>query len=239
MNAPFESHPRGALRSLGTWMDADKESIRWQFFALLQKPHVAFRYFGLRRHESGMWPRGHFKFVLFEHFLVFILMLFYYVYPEFPFSVRSVLWNFSTVFVRDFLLLDCAVATLTYFCMNRWGLAVRPHREFRQDVEWRSCLDAFSNGGVAMIWDFVIGYFFVHSLEVAFQSWFTAVLLPNTVFFFAIAHFLYMFVGTLNVLPFITKLTFGHFLVPTVCGYVLSLIFSWRIPLKVMSLHFA
>ena len=239
MNSPFDGQSSGMLRSLGAWVDADKESIRWQFCALLQKPRVAFRYFGSRRHENGMWPRGHFRFVIFEHFIVFVLALFWYVYPDFPFSMRSLLWNLYSIFVIDFLALDCLFATVTYFCMNRWGMAVRPHRELRQDVEWRFCLDAFSNGYVAMICDFGIGYFFVHWLEVVIENWVTSVLLPNTLFFVALAHFLFLFVGTLNVLPFITKLNFLHFLVPTVCVYVMALVLGWRIPIKLVSTHFA
>lgn len=168
-----------------------------------------------------------------------MLSLLWYVYPGFSWSVESVIRNFVTFVVLDFLIVDCGISSAAYFCLNKWGLEWRSYRESRQSVEWRFCLDAFCNGNVAIISDFMVGYFLVHALEVAFdRNWVTTILLPNTVLFGAVGHCLYIFVESLNVLPFIKRLNAMHFLMPVIVGYVISVIFGWKPAITWISTHF-
>lgn len=239
MNTPFGGSGRGVMQSFGSWIDVDKESVLWQFSALIQKPRNAFKYFASRRHEKGLWPRGHFRFVIFEHVLLFALSLIYYVFPDFHFSGSSIFWNFMTFVILDFIVLDCLVSSVIYVYLNKWGLAERSYRESRQDVDWIFCLDAFCNGCAAMICDFMGGYVIIHTLELLFKdmSFFT-VFLPNTLFFAGIWHSVYLFIETLNVLPFIKKLNYVYFVVPLICFYILSVILGWKLPHKWLALHY-
>jgi hypothetical protein len=240
MSHPFEGQGGGLFQSVsGFWMEADKESVRWQFFALFRRPATAFRYFGSRRHELGIWSRGHFRFALFEASAMSAILLVWYLFPEFKLTLKSLLFTLFVCFIRHFLTLGVTVSLVVSALLNKFGLAVRSYRESHQDVDWRFCFDAFCNGTVAFIFDFLIGYLIVHIGEICWpQNWFFAFFLPNSLFLAASLHFIYLFVGTLNVLPFIKRLKTVHFAIAPICGYVLSLICRWRVPMKCLSLNF-
>jgi hypothetical protein len=238
MPLPFDG--KGPWRPMiGQWSDVDKESVSWQFATLLQKPNTAFRYFSSRRHERGMWARGHIRFALFEAIAILLLSLLWYLFPEFHFSWHSIVANFFTFIVRDFFISGLALSFLVCTLLNRCGLAMRSYRESHQDVERRFVFDAFCNGVVAVIVDFMAGYFIVH----IFERWFRAnrifqLLVPNTLFLGTFVHFIYLFVGTLNILPFIKRVPTLPFALPALGVYVLSLVFGWQLPFKCVASHF-
>jgi hypothetical protein len=240
MTLPFEVLGEGVFQSVGgPWVEVDKESVRWQFLTLFQRPNTAFRYFGSRRHELGIWSRGHFRFALFEASAMFAISLLWFVFPEFPFSLKSVLFTFFACFVRYFVFAGAAVSFVVCWLLNKFGLAVRSYRESHQDVEWRFCFDAFCNGTVAFMFDFLVGHFFVHIFELLFpEKWVVAFAIPNTLFLTMVIHFIYLFVRTLNVLPFIKTVRVLHFAIPPICIYIFSLIFNWKVPAKCLAAHF-
>lgn len=240
MSLPFQGLGCGVFQSVGgSWMEADKESVRWQFFALFRRPTTTFRYFGSRRHEFGIWSRGHFRFALFEAFAMSAISLVWYLFPEFKLSLKSLLFTLFVCFIRHFLMLGLIVSFLVCALLNKYGLAVRSYRESHQDVDWRFCFDAFCNGTVAFIFDFLIGHLIVHFGEIYCpQNWLFAFFLPNSLFLAMSLHFIYLFVGSLNVLPFIKRLRTVHFAIGPICAYVLSLICRWRVPVKCLSIHF-
>jgi hypothetical protein len=53
-----------------------------------------------------------------------------------------------------------------------------------------------------------------------------------------VIHFIYLFVRTLNVLPFIKRVRVVHFAIAPICIYILSLIFNWKLPMKCLAAHF-
>jgi hypothetical protein len=238
MIIPFDG--KGVWRSVGSqWIDIDKESVIWQLTTLIKRPNSAFRYFASRRHVQGMWARGNIRFALFEVCALLLSSILWYVFPEFPFSFKSLLINILTFAVRDFLIIGWSFSFIVSLILNRFGLAMRSYRESRQDVERRFCFDAFCNGAVAFLTDFMLGYFVLHICERLFSSnRIIQLFLPNTLFLLTTIHFLYLFVGTVNVLPFIKRLRIFYFAIPPICLYVLSLIFGWKIAFWCIASHF-
>jgi hypothetical protein len=93
---------------------------------------------------------------------------------------------------------------------------------------------------VAFITDFMVGYFFLHILEAILPAnRFVQLFLPNTLFLLTTIHFIFLFVGTLNVLPFIKRLRTVYFAIPSFCLYVLSLIFGWKVAFRCIASHFS
>jgi hypothetical protein len=167
------------------------------------------------------------------------ISLVWYLFPEFKLSLKSLLFTLFVCFIRHFLMLGLIVSFLVCALLNKYGLAVRSYRESHQDVDWRFCFDAFCNGTVAFIFDFLIGHLIVHFGEIYCpQNWLFAFFLPNSLFLAMSLHFIYLFVGSLNVLPFIKRLRTVHFAIGPICAYVLSLICRWRVPVKCLSIHF-
>jgi hypothetical protein len=238
MTIPFDG--KGVWRSVGgPWSDIDKESVSWQLVTLLKRPQTAFRYFASRRHERGLWARGHLRFTLFEICAFVLSSALWYVFPEFRLSLKSLVMNVVTFAIRDFLIIGWSVSFFVSLALNRFGLAMRSYRESHQDVERRFCFDAFCNGMVAFLVDFMFGYFFLHILERLFPTnRVIQVFLPNTLFLGTTIHFLYLFVGTVNVLPFIKRLRIAYLAIPAICLYVLSLVFGWKVAFRCIASHF-
>lgn len=230
MSLPINGYGQGLYNSVSSrWNEYDKESSQWQFYKLLTSPEDVFRYIRSHRHECGYWARDNFKFAFREIILISCLLLVWYIFPGFHPSFKSIILNEIQFVAFDFIILGVLCASIFSTFLNKFGLANRSYRESRQDVEWRFCFDAFCNGYVAIIIDFLIGYPIIYLISLIFPNYFFILFLPNTLLCIAVCHSLYLFVQTLNVLPFIKRLPFPLFFVPVILVYTLSLIFGWSI----------
>ncbi|OHT05411.1 hypothetical protein TRFO_26895 [Tritrichomonas foetus] len=228
MSLPIDGYGQGLYNSVSSrWNEYDKESAQWQFVKLLTKPSDVFRYIRSHRHESGLWARNNYKFAGLEVVFILILSFIWYVFPKFHFSIHILITNLFQYIVRDYVLFGALTATLFSMFLNKFGLAVRSYRESRQDVEWKFCFDAFCNGYVALIFDFFLGYPVIYLISLIFPNWFFTLFLPNTLLCISACHFLYLFIQTLNVLPFIRRIPYVIFFVPVFFVYFLSLVFGW------------
>ena len=230
MTLPIDGYGQGLYNSVSSrWSEYDKESAQWQFYKILTHPDDLFRYIRSHRHECGFWARDNLKFSILEVIVLSALSFVWYIFPGFAFSLDVVVVSLLKFVIKDYILFGLATATLFSLFLNKFGLAIRSNRESRQDVEWRFCFDAFCNGYAALILDFFAGYPILYAIGMIFPSTFFELLIPNTLLMIAACHFLYLFIQTLNVLPFIRRLSYPVFFVPVVLVYLLSLVFGWPI----------
>ena len=230
MSLPINGYGQGLYNSFSSqWNDYDKESPQWQFFKLLTKPEDVFRYIRSHRHENGHWARDNLKFALLEMILIFVLSFVLLILPGFQFSAENIFIAILQLIGINFIIFGLLASFLFTKFLNKFGLASRSYRESRQDVEFRFCFDAFCNGYTAIIADFLVGYPIIYLIGLVFSNSLFTLILPNTLLCFAGCHFLYLFIQTLNVLPFIKKLPYLLFWVPVILTYVLSMIFHWPI----------
>lgn len=230
MSLPINGYGQGLYSSVSSkWNEYDKESSQWQFFKLLTSPEDVFRYIRSHRHECGFWARDNFNFAFLEIILITVLLLVWYIFPGFHLSLKLILLNEIQFVGFYFLIFGILSASIFSTFLNKFGLASRSYRESRQDVEWRFCFDAFCNGYVALIADFFFGYPIIYLVSLIFNNYFFTLFLPNTLLCIAACHFLYLFVQTLNVLPFIKRLPTPIFFIPVIIIHLLSLVFGWPI----------
>lgn len=239
MNVPLDGLKSGFMNVASTgWSEGDKNSAFWQFIILFAKPHSLFKHMRYHRHESGIWARGHFRFALFEIMFIAIFSLIWFIFPSYKLTLNNFCACLITFVGFDFIIVGIALATIFWWGLNKWGIASRSYRESRQDVEWKFCIDAYCNGYVAVIIDFLFGYPIFHILSIAIPNYFFTYFVPNTLIVFAAAHFTFLFIESLNVLPFIKRRNFVLYMIPIVIIYVLSLAFQWPIAIGWINLHF-
>ena len=210
------------------WVDSDKDSPLWQFVTLIVKPNSVFKHIVTHKHETSLWPRGNIKFLLTELFFLILSIPIWFLFRLIPFNFQTFISGLFSYIIIDYGVIGSLISTVFWKCLNKWRIITHSYRESKQDVEWKYCADAFHNGMVAVIFDFV--YLFpllslickIHKSSVLLNYF-----LPNSLFCIAICHGIYLMISSLNVLAFIKRMNYMYFIAPVFMLFII--LFTLRI----------
>jgi hypothetical protein len=190
------------------------------------------------RGAKGHWSREDPSFLLIESAAISATAFIWYLFPATPFHLSTLFRGLSTFLLFDFLSIGVIVATVLWFCLNKWGKASGAHRT-DEDIEWRYCFDVYCNAYIAILVDIDLGFLLVSVLSWISKGWFFRVLIPNTVILVGAIHFVILAVPLILVIPFIKKFGIGLATTPMFVLYLISLVGSFEGSRHWLQFHFA
>lgn len=231
--------PESFFKSVFSLHSMDKESAIWQFTSMYVKPAAVCRMITTHKHAKGRWSRDDPAFLLIEVGVLAAISLIWSILPMTPFSLGTIIRALSTFIIFDFFIIGGVLATIVWFCLNKWGKTKLTAHHIDEDIEWRYCFDVYCNSFIAIIVDINIGFVMVSILGMISNHWFFRVFLPDLVLLIGVVHFVVLAVPLILVIPYVNKFSIVPVVVPLLVMFLVAILFGFEGGNRWMHFHFA